>query len=117
MNKLAYDASNSLEKMENFLNDIAFKNELFAAKIEKYKKREEEISFKKNIVEELIQDSNIPEEIINILIKESEFIKEDFFQALDSLEKLAKLKESLEDCKYNIMKLNFFAKCIWKKRV
>lgn len=84
--------------MENFLNDIAFKNELFAAKIEKFKRKEEEIISKKTIVEELIQDSNLPEETINLLIKESEFIKEDFFQALDSLEKLAKLKEGLEEC-------------------
>jgi hypothetical protein len=92
------DASNSLEKMENFLNDIAFKNELFATKLEKFKKKEDEIIFKKNIVENLINDSNIPEKTINLLIKESELIGEEFFQALESLEKLAKLKDSLGDC-------------------
>ena len=68
-------------------------------KIKSYKMKENEIKAKKNVLENLIQDSNLTQSNFDTLINENIIIDDEFFIALDSIDKLHSLQNSLGKCK------------------
>jgi len=93
--KVSYDLGNSLEKIEQFYNELKFRDQLVLNKIKTYKVKETEIQTKKRVLENLIKDSHLSQSNFEILINENTLIDEEFFKALESLDKLHSLQESL----------------------
>ena len=89
---------NSLEKIEQYYNELKFRDHLILSKIKTYKLKETEIQEKKRVLENLIKDSNLNQTNFEILINDNTLIDDDFFKALESLDKLHSLQESLGKC-------------------
>lgn len=89
---------NSLEKIEQYYNELKFRDHLILSKIKTYKLKETEIQDKKRVLENIIKDSNINQTNFEILINDNTLIDDDFFKALESLDKLHSLQESLGKC-------------------
>ena len=93
--KISYDLGNSLEKIERFYTDLKYRNQLILNKIKTFQTKENEIKTKKKIVENLVGDSDLTQANFELLINENTDVDEEFFKALESLDKLHSLQTKL----------------------
>lgn len=84
--------------MEQLYIDLKYRDQLILNKIKTYQLREGEIQNKRLVLEKLIQDSNLTQSNFELLINENTPLDLNFFEALESLDKLHSLQDSLNKC-------------------
>jgi len=77
---------------------LKYRNQLILNKIKTFQIKENEIKTKKIVLENLAKDSDLSQANFELLINENTAVDEDFFKALESLDKLHSLHTKLSKC-------------------
>ena len=85
------ELDNSVQRTEQFVKELQKTSKLLSEKISKYRTNEKSITTRIDILDELVQSSQLEKEKLGIIIGEQIRIDDSFFEAFENLNKIREL--------------------------